>query len=223
MDDSNSRFDQVFYYNDRAEIYDQTAGYKDKIAESLRVPLKQMISQYFKTQRVYEVACGTGYWTEIIAHIASSVTAIDLSDNMVKIARHRCSNLSNVEIIKGDFYRQNLTERKFNGAFHHFWFSHIPKIQIIQFINKLHSQLQKNSVIIMSDNIIHDTYPSFVNQSGDRYEVRSLPNKKQYQVIKNLYSADMILNIFKKYDENITVQVTGDGKMWIAVYYLNNL
>ncbi|MGC9367745.1 MAG: class I SAM-dependent methyltransferase [bacterium] len=178
MEYSSSIFDQLLYYEHRAEIYDCTVGYQDEVAEQHRAPLKNLISQYFKHRSVYEVACGTGYWTEIIAKFCKSLTAIDISENMVRIAKQRCGDLTNVKIFRNDFYRNNFIYQKLNAAFHHFWFSHIPKSQITQFVNQLHNQLQNDSVIIMSDNIEHSTYPVFYHQSGDCYEIRTLANGK---------------------------------------------
>ncbi|KQC13325.1 MAG: hypothetical protein APR63_00835 [Desulfuromonas sp. SDB] len=220
MEYSSSVFDQLLYYEHRAEIYDCTAGYQDEVVEQHRAPLKNLIPQYFKHRSVYEVACGTGYWTEIIAKFCKSVSAIDISENMVKIARRRCGYLNNVQIFKGDFYRKNFINHNFNAAFHHFWFSHIPKTEITKFINHLHRQLQDDSVIVMSDNIVHSTYPEYFHQSGDRYELRTLPNGNQYRVIKNLYSPEMISDLLIKYDGNINIQISEDGKMWIATYRL---
>ena len=60
------------YYNQRATIYDQSRGYDDP---SILVPLQPVIDHIgceLKNLNVFEVACGTGFWTQQICHFARS-------------------------------------------------------------------------------------------------------------------------------------------------------
>lgn len=59
------------YYARRAGEYERVytlPAWQPGIAE-----LRRRVAALFAGRRVFEVACGTGYWTELLAAIASSV------------------------------------------------------------------------------------------------------------------------------------------------------
>ncbi|MDB6154956.1 MAG: hypothetical protein JWL90_3409 [Chthoniobacteraceae bacterium] len=65
----------VDYYSRRAAEYEriyEKPERQEALAE-LGVRLRGLLAD----QRVLELACGTGYWTAIIAHSAQSVMAIE--------------------------------------------------------------------------------------------------------------------------------------------------
>ena len=66
--------DQVDYYRRRAGEYDVTA-YGDVAAARTRIA--RLIAGMRPTGHVLEIACGTGLWTEALAGLADTVTAID--------------------------------------------------------------------------------------------------------------------------------------------------
>ena len=210
--------DTVQYYNDRAKIYDQTAGYLNLETVELRKPLKDLFNNYLNGRDILEIACGTGFWTSFLASVAKSVTAVDINPGMISIAEEKCRLNQNVEIIKDDCFELEKVNKKFNGLFHHFWWSHIPNNLTNTFINLTHSKLKKNSIVVMADNVVHSKYKLFFDNDGNRIEIRGLPNGKEYHVIKNLPTKDELINTFKEFSENIEYQLTQDGTFWILAY-----
>jgi protein-L-isoaspartate O-methyltransferase len=65
---------------------------------------------------VLEVACGTGYWTAVIAVAARSVVAVDRDPVMAAAARQRLSAASNVRCVVTDAYTLDGISGPFNGA-----------------------------------------------------------------------------------------------------------
>ena len=61
--------------------------------------------------RVLEVGCGTGEFSRRLAERAQHVTAIDLSTEMIRVARSRAEKISNI-----DFEVANLMSRDFPAA-----------------------------------------------------------------------------------------------------------
>jgi demethylmenaquinone methyltransferase/2-methoxy-6-polyprenyl-1,4-benzoquinol methylase len=76
--------DQVAYYRRRAAEYDATA-YGD--VDAARTRIARLVAEMRPTGNVLEIACGTGLWTEALAGLADSVTAIDAAPETVQIAR----------------------------------------------------------------------------------------------------------------------------------------
>lgn len=220
MDRTDFFKDTIQYYRDRAIIYDESAGYNDPGSEILRKPLIELVRKRLYNRNVIEIACGTGFWTELIASSAQSVYAIDIDEGMLNIAKERCRTHTNVSFDKADIFDFKQIQMTFNAAFHHFWFSHIPKSEIDNFLNIQHGLLSSDSVVIMADNLFHETYNDFV-EDGNRFELRNLPNGREYKVLKNLYSVDELHNILHKYSRNVQIELTEDSKMWIAIYNIN--
>lgn len=81
--------DQVDYYRRRAGEYDATA-YGDVGAARARI--SRLVAELHPTGTVLEIACGTGLWTEALAELADTVTAIDVAREAVDIARRRVTS-----------------------------------------------------------------------------------------------------------------------------------
>jgi ubiquinone/menaquinone biosynthesis C-methylase UbiE len=73
------------YYARRAAEYERVytgPRWQDDLAR-----LRPRVTELFAGRRVFEVACGTGYWTHVAAERARAVHATDLNDDTLAIAR----------------------------------------------------------------------------------------------------------------------------------------
>ena len=75
------------YYNERANEYDKVYALP-KEQNDLRTATK-IIQDIFADKAVLEVASGTGYWTKILAHVATRLLATDINDSVLKIAKSK--------------------------------------------------------------------------------------------------------------------------------------
>ena len=73
------------YYAQRAAEYERIYAKPER--QSDLAALKIRIGRMFAGRKVLELACGTGYWTEVIAASAAQVTAIDINEEVLQIAR----------------------------------------------------------------------------------------------------------------------------------------
>jgi ABC-type multidrug transport system fused ATPase/permease subunit len=73
------------YYARRAAEYEKIFDKPERQADLAR--MRADIPALFKDERVLEIACGTGYWTPLIAAQARSVVALDYNKETLAIAR----------------------------------------------------------------------------------------------------------------------------------------
>jgi SAM-dependent methyltransferase len=201
--------DIIRYYSDRAYDYDRTAGYFDREAEKIRALMKQRHQTFAQNKNILEIACGTGYWTRVIADTARSVLATDASRTMIAIAQENCKHLSNVTFQVCDAYSMNTLSAKFSAAYAHWWWSHMPKAKIRNFLFGLHSNLEPGSRVLFSDHLpeyLDQDIDYTVNNDGDRIEKRTLDNGKTYLVIKNFPTEEELHTYLEGLAESINYE-----------------
>lgn len=77
--------------------------------------------------RVVEVGCGVGRLTRPLARRVAHVAAIDVSPEMLRIARERHPDLANVEWLPGDGSTlEPVADASATGVFSHVVFQHLP-------------------------------------------------------------------------------------------------
>jgi len=146
-------------------------------------------------RKVLEVACGTGFWTEIVAKVARRVVAIDVSEKMLTIARKRKPSSANVEYSHGDAYALAEVPGEFDAGLACFWFSHIPKARIDEFLCGFHKKLGKTAVVFMTDNVyVAGIGGQLVTKVGieDTFKLREGSDRSKYEVLKNYYNRDAL-------------------------------
>ena len=102
----SEKTDLVDYYAKRANEYERI--YQKPERQKDLANLRKLFRQAFAGHSVLEIACGTGYWTQVVAETAKSITATDINDDVLQIARaknyiyfgdgfsavsHRCNRL----------------------------------------------------------------------------------------------------------------------------------
>ena len=90
------------YYARRAPEYERIYQ-KPERQEDLRT-LRARVAQTFAGRRVVEIACGTGWWTEILAGTAHSVTATDINDEVLAVARAKGLDRARVSFQRCDAF-----------------------------------------------------------------------------------------------------------------------
>ena len=102
------------FWNTRARSYDQTSG---KIYAETYDQTAQRSLQYLKpSDRVLEFACGTGLITLRLAPHVAHIRGIDISPQMVDIAREKARSVPNVEITNTDLFDPCLKPGSFDAV-----------------------------------------------------------------------------------------------------------
>ena len=181
----------VSYYSRHAPEYDQIYAKPERQEDlkGIRSHLRRLLSGH----RVLEIAAGTGYWTEVLAGVAGSIVATDLSREMLAIARSRSFGSCPVELTTADAYDPAAIEGDFTAAFAGFFWSHVPRRSLDAFLDRLHDRLGPGALVVFLDNRLvpgSSTPISHVDTHGDSYQVRRLPDGSRRTVLKNFPDQD---------------------------------
>jgi demethylmenaquinone methyltransferase/2-methoxy-6-polyprenyl-1,4-benzoquinol methylase len=168
------------YYARRSAHYERIYALPERQADLAR--LRALVPPFFAGRDVLELACGTGYWTALIAPLARSVFATDAGSEVLALARSKSYPEGRVRFGVADAFslselpassrvrpgagarastgaspqapevRSPAPEASFNAAFAGFWWSHIAKGRIAPFLDGLHARLAPGSRVVFIDN-----------------------------------------------------------------------
>jgi demethylmenaquinone methyltransferase/2-methoxy-6-polyprenyl-1,4-benzoquinol methylase len=178
------------YYARRAAEYEKIFDKPERQADLAR--MREEIPALFKGARVLEIACGTGYWTPLIAERAESVLATDFNDEPLAIARSKTYRKANVRFERADAYALPDWKDKFSACYAGFWWSHVPLEKLDAFLGHLASRLEKGATVAFMDNRYvggSSTPISRRDGGGNTYQTRRLADGSSHEVLKNFPTA----------------------------------
>ncbi len=203
-----SEYEEIYHRNDPQRLKEQS-----KIQSRIKVA--------FRGAHVIEVACGTGYWTQFASETAQSIVATDCNEEVLEIARHKQYSCP-VSIEMADAYDLPFPPKTFTGGIANFWFSHIPKNRIAHFLEGFHKTLKAGSHIFMADNMnVAGLGGELTTKPGDdnTYKLRTLKDGTQHEILKNYFTREDLLKIFKRYDPTLTENDIYIGKCFWWIQY----
>ncbi len=181
----------VDYYAQRAGEYERIYQKPERQEELAK--LKELLRATLRECHVIEVACGTGYWTEVAAASAASIDAFDINDSTLEIARSKPLDALKVRFAVSDAFELPPPARRFEGAFAMFWWSHIPKAALSQFLRRLHAMLLPGATVVFVDNTFvpgESTPISRTDADGNSHQTRRLDSGETFEVLKNYPTED---------------------------------
>jgi SAM-dependent methyltransferase len=170
------------YYSRRAREYEQIYQRDDPVRQGEQDESVEAMRKALRERGVLEVACGTGYWTAILAEVAQHVVAIDSAREMLAIAREKGLPPKRVEFREGDAYALESVPGSFDAGMVNFWFSHVPKARIDEFLQGFHVRLGPGAIVFMADNVyVPGIGGELVTRPGieDTFKLRELSDGAQ--------------------------------------------
>jgi demethylmenaquinone methyltransferase/2-methoxy-6-polyprenyl-1,4-benzoquinol methylase len=179
---------QQAYYAQRAPRYEEIYQKPERLADLER--LKDMLRQRLAGRTVLDVACGTGYFTQVYAPLAAAVVGVDSSSEVLDLARAK--HCPNTRFIRGDAFDLDTalaeSDAGFDAALLSFWWSHLPRAGIAKFLSQLHRQLLPGARVIVIDNryVAGSSTPiSHTDDAGDQWQDRPRADGSRQLVRKN--------------------------------------
>jgi len=210
------------YYAQRAPYYERVYHKPERQSDLSR--LRHMVLATFGGKHVLDVACGTGYWTEIISHSAASIVGVDFNEAVLELARAKSMPPGKARFFQGSAYDLAELPGRFDAAMVGFWWSHVPKAKLRSFLAGLHSKLEPRATVMVFDNAFvqgsstplsrkdSDGNPvSQLDLDGNTYQERVLDDGSKHQIVKNFPTAEEL---------RTTVEgMATDVKITFLIYY----
>lgn len=163
-------------YNKIAQEYDKEFGndYSD-------TPYVDKFLNYLEGKKVLDIGCGVGNLTKYIMDKGFNVEGIDLSKEMLNIAKQKYSDIK--------FYEMNMKEitlrKKYDGIMLAYSLFHLTKKEVIEVLPKYYDLLNSNGKILL------------ILQYGQGERIVNEPLKEGLKIFINYYSQDEIIEILK--------------------------
>lgn len=164
--------EQQRYYRARATTYRYGApdpGSEPQAEQVIR-ELEAAIAEHIHGD-VAELACGPGTWTGMLARAADSVTALDGSPEMLRIAAATEPGV-NVRFAEADIFGWR-PERRYDCVFFGFWLSHVPEERFDAFWQTVADALTPGGTVLFVDDgyrgaeeLVYGTDSSVIERRG---------------------------------------------------------
>ncbi len=207
------------YYAQRAPEYERIYQKPERQADLHT--LREFVAQTFTGRRVLEIACGTGWWTEVLSTTARSVLATDINDEVLAVARTKKLGDAPVSFQRTDAFQLDQLAGEFDAALAVFWWSHLTRTDLERFLEILHRRLESGSVVVFIDNIFvpgSSTPISRRDEEGNTYQQRRLDDGSTTEVLKNFPTDEEIARELQDCVRELTISRT--QYFWTARYVL---
>src|SRR5437868_7332958 len=164
--------DLVSYYRDRAKEYESIYEKPERQADLSEAT--NILQTIFRGENVLEIACGTGYWTERLAPVTTSIFATDINETVIEIASKKDYHDAVVRFAVDDLFRYK-PMKKYDGVFGGFIWSHIPLQELDEFLQKVISFVEPGGLVVFMDNNYVDGSNTAIfktDQFGNTYQNR---------------------------------------------------
>lgn len=137
----NTSKNTVKVYDKIANKYSKT--FDDDLSDNFY--LDKVLTYLPKGAKVLDLGCGTGRLTNYIYKKGFDVKGLDLSNNMLQIAK---SNYPKIKFIKKDIRKLNY-KKKFSAVFCLYSLFHINKSEVIKIIPKLNTLINNDGFLYL--------------------------------------------------------------------------
>lgn len=208
--------DLADYYRSRAPEYESIYFRPDPGRLFELEEMARAVRNWLAGRDVLEVAAGTGWWTVHAASVANSVTATDISEETLAIAKTK--PLEKVDFRIADAFALDQLPGKFNGFLACFWLSHVSRNRLEEFLSGVHARLEPSSRVFIADNLYDKGIGGrFVEEPGnpDTYRIRLDKHRLEHKVLKNYYSKEELEQLLTGMDN---VQIHMGPHYWWIMY-----
>ena len=220
VNDDDLLAEQRSYYRARAPEYDewwQRRGRFDRGDEQLLEWQRQVavvddaLASFGAKGSVLELAGGTGWWTERLAHTADRLTVVDSSPEVLALNQDRVGR-SDVNYVVADLFDWH-ADSKYDAVFFSFWLSHVPRARFGEFWSFVQASLTPSGRAFLIDNRsdpMSDTAtkdPYVVRYETDLH-LRRLSDGSLHRVVSVMYEPAELQSLIEAEGWTADIQAT---------------
>jgi protein-L-isoaspartate O-methyltransferase len=181
--------------------------------------LREMLTELLAGRRVLEIACGTGYWTQHVAEVAQSVLALDVNEDLLKLAMARLRHFSNTAVLLDDAFTLSTIADTFDAGFAAFWWNHVPRQQLPAFLDTFHAKLHPGALVTFVDSRADVSHiASRTDDAGNTYQRHHLADGAEHEVICNFPTREELEQTLRPRSRMLTIHEF--PRYWCATYQL---
>ncbi len=172
-------------HNAIAEQYYQT--YKDD--KSDLTYFDEFLSLF--NGKILDLGCGMGHYSNYMFHKGFTVTGIDFSASMIRIAKKSCPH---IEFIKHDICNLNiLKNKKYDGVVIAYVLQHLSKNEVLHLFNSLSFYTSENAKLLLflrqGNSVVKEIEPmnpkfEYVINEYSEKEIKSILNSNDWEILK---------------------------------------
>jgi len=182
------------FYAKTAAGYDAATSERHERANDLG-QLRETVAHLTRGHVILELACGTGYWTEVMAAGAERIVAIDTSSEMLALAARRSLPADKVGFREADGLDLPDDLGEFTAVFIGFWWSHLVRDEQEAFLKQLRARVGKDVLLIVLDDTYVDgssTTIARTDAQGNTFQLVTTPDGERVELPKS-YPTDSTL------------------------------
>ena len=172
-------------YNEIAQEYEKEFGndYSD-------TPYIDIFLNYLDGKKVLDIGCGVGNLTKYILDKGFNVDGIDLSEEMLNIAKSKYDDINFLQMNMKDI----ILDKKYDGIMLAYSLFHLTKQEVLEVLPKYYSLLNNKGKMLL------------ILQSGKGEQVIDEPLKNGLKMFINYYSLEEIREVLE--DNNFKILYT---------------
>lgn len=178
------------YYAQRANNYESIYQKPERQADL--TAMKERLCRVLEDHRVLEVACGTGYWTQCYAPVATSVLATDINQVMLDHAQNKEYPAGRVKFSLADVFAMPVANgEKYSACFAGFLWSHIEREEQADVLAQIVKTVGKGSLLVLIDDndVEGSSLPiARTDLEGNTFQLRMQEDGTRAEIVKNFHT-----------------------------------
>ncbi len=204
--------EQLAYYNARAQEYDESVqsveGPQDPDVNREWQRVVAAVHGLPSSQRVLELACGTGIWTHELLDVADRIVALDGAPEMLEVNRTKLGS-PRVSYQQADLFQWK-ADGEYDLVFFAFWLSHVPEDHLDRFLGEVTRSVRPGGRVFTIDEPAGGKQVSGPQENNQ--QTRELHDGSAFRIVKVYYDP-------QKISEKLRKLGFSELEIWAGDYY----